>query len=181
MSDQPEVLPAPQEPPQPPPPPHREAFWSYTDLALFIALALPCMLLGLGVVKGTMLLFHLADPTGAVSAVLGQFIFYLFLFLALRMMLAAEYGRPFWRSLGWTNIRLPAVTVIFLGIATAIAIADRGPDDFEAGRGCKDGRKQHCGRPAYAGTARNSAPPCRCRAHKVAGLCCRCRRCAPGP
>ena len=125
MSDGPEVLSTPPEQP-PPPPPERDPFWSYADLALFIGLALPCMLLSLGVVKGTMLLIHFADPTGAVAAVLGQFIFYLFLFVALRLILAAEYGRPFWRSLGWRDIRLPFFTVMMLGIGTAIAIALAG-------------------------------------------------------
>ena len=30
---------------------------------------------------------------------------------------------PFWRSLGWTPARLPVITIVLLGILTAVAVA----------------------------------------------------------
>ena len=56
MMDEPESQ-GPLEPmaplePLPPPPPQRDPFWSYGDLLIFAGLAIPCMLLGFGAVKG---------------------------------------------------------------------------------------------------------------------------------
>jgi len=122
MSDGPETV-STADQQAPAPPPEREPFWSYSDLALFIGLAFPCLLLSYGVVKGAMVMLHLSAVSEAFEAVAGQFVFYVLLFLALRMMLMAEYGRPFWHSLGWKEMRLPAGTIVVLGIGTAIAVA----------------------------------------------------------
>jgi len=46
----------------PPPPPERDPFWSYGDLLIFAGLAIPCMLLGFGVVKAAFWILHL-HPT----------------------------------------------------------------------------------------------------------------------
>jgi CAAX protease family protein len=125
MSDAPEGFPfAPDAPPCPlPAPPPREPFWGYSDLALFIGLAFPFLLLSWGLVKGTMALFHLQDASGAMEALAGQLIFYLLLFFALRMIFLAQYGRPFWQSLGWRQTRVPFLTIVMLGIGTAVTVA----------------------------------------------------------
>ena len=53
---------APPEPPErvpPPPPPERYPFWGYGDVLVFAGLAIPCMLLGFGVVKAAFWIFRL--------------------------------------------------------------------------------------------------------------------------
>jgi membrane protease YdiL (CAAX protease family) len=125
MSDEPELLPATSSE-LPPPPPERDPFWGYSDLALFIGLALPCMLAALLVMKGATSLLHIPDPAGATQAVGGQFLFYLLIFLSLRVMFQVQYGRPFWQSLGWKEIRLPVFTIAMLGVATAVTVAIAG-------------------------------------------------------
>jgi membrane protease YdiL (CAAX protease family) len=132
MSDELDSLPAaphdppPNEPPPAPPlspPEEREPFWGYGDVALFVGLAIPCLLMSWGIVRGAMALFHIDDPLKAGEAVAEQFVFYILLFFALRMIFLAQYGRPFWRSLGWRPTQMPVPTLILLGIGTALAIA----------------------------------------------------------
>jgi len=123
MSDGAGILPPPAGEAPPPAPPERDPFWGYSDLALFLGLALPGILVSLVVVKGALAQFHIPNPAGATEAVLGLAVFYLLMFFALRVMFRVQYGRPFWQSLGWKTIRLPALTVMLLGIASAIGVA----------------------------------------------------------
>lgn len=141
MSEEPEnpsAPPAPESserPPEPAPapplpetllasaPPEREPFWNYVDLALFFGMAFPCLLVSWGLVRGAMALFHLQNISKAAEAVTEQFIFYGLLFFALRTIFLAQYGRPFWKSLGWQRVRLPVPTIVLLGILTALGIA----------------------------------------------------------
>jgi membrane protease YdiL (CAAX protease family) len=123
MSDEREVLPPEAEQPRPQLPPEREPFWSYSDLALFIGLSLPCILLSWGAMRGILALFRLKDASGAIEAVGGQLLFYVLLFFGLRMIFLAEYGKPFWESLGWKPTRLPVLTVALLGVCTAVGVA----------------------------------------------------------
>ncbi|HEV2447330.1 MAG TPA: type II CAAX endopeptidase family protein [Candidatus Sulfopaludibacter sp.] len=116
-----------QEPPPPesplPPPPEREPFWSYSDLALLLGLSFPALLLSFGLVKVVMAILRIHDSAGAGEAVAAQIVFYVLLFFSLRMMFLAQYGRPFWRSLGWKPSHLPVLTIVMLGIATAVGVA----------------------------------------------------------
>src|SRR5688572_4808771 len=108
---------------EPPPIPEtRSPFWGYSDLLLFIGISIPCMLLGLGLVKGVVFLLRIQTPFRAVEILAVQFIGYFFLFGALALMLRAQYRRPFWVSLGWVEPRLGYLTIIFSGIGTAIAV-----------------------------------------------------------
>ena len=117
-SGQPE--PAPQM--FPPPPPAREPFWGYTDLALFIGLTLPSMFLGVVIVKAALSLFHL-HPTASVLELLPeQIIGYGLLFGALRLIFRMEYDRPFWRSLGWTPMRIAPAQIVLAGVGVALAV-----------------------------------------------------------
>ena len=84
------------------------------------------MLVALLVMKGATSLLHIPDPGGATPAVGGQFLFYLLIFLALRVMFQVQYGRPFWQSLGWKKMGLPVLTIAMLGVATALAVAMAG-------------------------------------------------------
>jgi membrane protease YdiL (CAAX protease family) len=111
-------------PEQPPPPPveERSPFWGYGDLLLFIGLAVPAMLAGVGLVK-VCLYFARVHPSRAAEALAMQFAGYLFLFLVLLMIFRMQYERPFWRSLGWTPISLPPAWVAISGWLTAFAVA----------------------------------------------------------
>jgi uncharacterized protein len=124
LSEQvPPAAPPPGETALPAPPPERDPFWNYVDLALFFGMALPCLLVSWGLVRGAMALFHLQSVSKAAEAVTEQFIFYGLLFFALRTIFLAQYGRPFWKSLAWNRVRLPVPTIVLLGIATALGIA----------------------------------------------------------
>lgn len=102
-------------------PPAPEVFWSYSDVFLFIGLALPAMLAGFGLVRGTIALFHL-HPIEAAEAIALQFTGYFFLFLVLVVIFRMQYGRPFWESLGWRPIRRGVAQIALAGWATAIAV-----------------------------------------------------------
>jgi uncharacterized protein len=115
----PEVLP---EAPPPPPPPPREPFWSYSDVFLFAALAIPCMLLGYGLVRGLLLLLHVHLAVRAAELLAEQLAGYLLLFSVLRTIFRVQYGRPFWKSLGWTEVRLPLLWLVIAGCITAVAV-----------------------------------------------------------
>ena len=125
------ALPPPSEPPAGPPPdspfpqpqlPERVPFWGYTDLFLVAGLAAPCMLGGAAVVKLAMLLFHLHAAAPADEAVPAMLLGYGLLFGAVMAIFRVQYGRPFWRSLGWTPARVPFLLNLVLGFATAFAV-----------------------------------------------------------
>src|SRR5438093_998765 len=110
--EQPPPLPQPTEPPLPgpeppplpglpPPAPERDPFWGYSDLILFAGLAIPSMLLGLGVVNAANYLLRVHAPNPAAEQLAVQSAAYAFLFGALTLILRVQYGQPFWRSLGW--------------------------------------------------------------------------------
>ena len=121
MSGEPIQPPVPPET-APPAPPQRDPFWSYSDLALFLGLTFPILLMSWGVVRGAMALFHLPNTSSAAEALSEQFVFYVLLFLALRMIFLVEYDRPLWRSLAWLPVRLPILTIVMLGILTALGV-----------------------------------------------------------
>ena len=50
-------------------------------------------------------------------------VLYGLVFGALRVMFRVVYDRPFWRSLGWTPVRLPVMMVMLAGMATAVLVA----------------------------------------------------------
>jgi len=113
----------PPPPPAPPPPPSREPFWGYSDVLLFAGLAVPCMLTGYGVVHGLLALFHIHFAVRAAELLAEQLAGYALLFLALRAIFRLQYGRPFWRSLGWTEMHAPFLWLVVAGCAAAVAVA----------------------------------------------------------
>ncbi len=111
-------------PPEPAPPPsEREPFWSYSDVIIFLGLAIPCLLLGVALVKGAEFLFHVQVKARALELLPAQFLGYAFMFTALMLLLRWQYHRPFWRSLGWTALRMPALLVVIAGVITAFGVS----------------------------------------------------------
>jgi membrane protease YdiL (CAAX protease family) len=125
-SERPEI--AEPEPPQPQPwqpeaaPPEKTPFWGYNELVLFIGLAPVCLLLGYALVKLPLHLLHIQPATEVEEALPEQLLGYLFLFGALRLIFQQVYGRPFWTSLGWTRMRLPAAVIVCMGICTVLIV-----------------------------------------------------------
>jgi membrane protease YdiL (CAAX protease family) len=103
-----------------------EAFWNYRDVALFLGLAVPCLLGGALVVKIALMALYIGGTHKALELLPGQFIGYALLYAALAFIFRFEYERPFWRSLGWLRpaVRIPSIVV--LGSAMAFVIAMLG-------------------------------------------------------
>jgi hypothetical protein len=123
MMDDPEA-PAPPEPLALyfPPPPERDPFWGYGDLLIFAGLTLPCLLLALGVVKAAFWILHLHPAVKTWELLVAQFAFYALLSGVLAVLFRAQYGRPFWLSLGWITPRLPLPAVVAGGVGLAVAV-----------------------------------------------------------
>ena len=105
-----------------PPEPQREPFWGYGDLMMFAGLTIPCLLLGVLLVRAVMAVAHLHAASASVVVQLPeQLVGYALLFGALRLMFRMQYGRPFWSSLGWTPVPVAAPYVVAAGAFTALA------------------------------------------------------------
>jgi membrane protease YdiL (CAAX protease family) len=103
-----------------------EAFWTYRDLALFLGLALPSLLGGALIAKLTIGRLFAGTTHKALLLLPGQFLGYGLLYMALALLLKAEYGRPFWQSLGWRRPKLSLPSIAALGIALAFSVATLG-------------------------------------------------------
>jgi membrane protease YdiL (CAAX protease family) len=120
----PELLQPPEPLPSlsPPPLPERDPFWSYADLLIFAGLAIPCMLLGFGVVKAAFWILHLHPAVKTWELLAQQFAGYGLLFGTLAALFRMQYDRPFWRSLGWVTPRLPFSSIATGGVGLAMAV-----------------------------------------------------------
>jgi uncharacterized protein len=105
----------------PPAPPERVPFWGYADVALIMGLSLPCMFLGLGIVRLAMWVAHLHTAKG-VEAVPEMLIGYGLLFTTLMVIFRVQYDRPFWSSLGWTWQGVPVFGSVLYGCATLVLV-----------------------------------------------------------
>jgi membrane protease YdiL (CAAX protease family) len=116
-----------EQPIPPPPPPAAEAerfpFWGYADVFLVAGLALPCMFLGWAIARLTLWIFRLHTAGQAEQAVAQMVIGYILLFALLKVIFRVQYDRPFWRSLGWTETRLPVVWCVVCGFGTSLLVA----------------------------------------------------------
>jgi membrane protease YdiL (CAAX protease family) len=117
-----ELTPGTEPPVDPQPADRHEVFWGYAELFLFLGLAVPAMMAGLGLVRGILVLLR-ARPIRAAEVLTEQFAGYFFLFLILVVVFRFQYGRPFWRSLGWTRMRLKPVWIVTAGCLTALAVS----------------------------------------------------------
>ena len=106
--------------------PEQATFWGYTDLFLVAGLAFPCMFLGVAVVRVAMWVLRLHTTAAGIQAVPAMVIGYALLFAAVAAILRLEYGRPFWRSLGWNETRLPLPWCVLCGLLTSLSVAGIG-------------------------------------------------------
>jgi membrane protease YdiL (CAAX protease family) len=103
-----------------------EAFWTYRDLALFLGLALPSLLGGALIAKLTIGRLFAGTTHKALLLLPGQFLGYGLLFTSLAYLLKAEYGRPFWQSLGWWQPKFSLPSIAALGITLAFSVGILG-------------------------------------------------------
>jgi membrane protease YdiL (CAAX protease family) len=103
-------------------PPEKTPFWGYNDLLLFIGLAPVCLILGYALVKLPLRVLHIHPAVQVEEAIPEQLIGYLFLFCALGLIFRLGYGRPFWKSLGWTSMRLPLGVIVCFGVLTGVIV-----------------------------------------------------------
>src|SRR5437879_9206802 len=103
-----------------------EAFWSYQDLLLFLGLALPCLLVGNTIAKLAIMALFVGTTHKALELLPGQFLGYALLYTALAVLLRVEYGRAFWRSLGWRWPKFSFPSIVSLGITLAFSVGILG-------------------------------------------------------
>lgn len=104
----------------------REPFWGYQDLALFLALALPSLVLAAAMVSGVLAVLPSRPVSQAARLLPAQFLGYALWFLFLYLILKLRYGRPFWPSLGWVMPPKGLVRSLLLGPMLALGVAVLG-------------------------------------------------------
>jgi len=92
-------------------PEYRIPFWNYLDLAFFVSLGFPALLISAFIVRGLGGALHLGKP---IQGLLAQLIWYGIIFSALYGLLRLRYNEPFWRSLGWKILPTPGTILTFL-------------------------------------------------------------------
>jgi membrane protease YdiL (CAAX protease family) len=119
----PEATPPPAGPGPTPEPLEQHPFWGYSDLALFAGLTIPSMIAGLVLVKVAEWLLHAHPRLKAVELLPAQFIGYGLMFAGLYAIFRLQYGKPFWESLGWRPMTLPAPKVVLAGVIVSVSVA----------------------------------------------------------
>jgi membrane protease YdiL (CAAX protease family) len=119
----PDAFPEPlSKPPPLPPPPERYPFWGYSDLFIFIGLAVAGQIAAALLVQFALLVSHARVHNDLLKMLPAQFLGYLFLFLCVRLMFRAQYDRPFWASLGWMDPPMRTGPIVALGVALAFLV-----------------------------------------------------------
>jgi membrane protease YdiL (CAAX protease family) len=77
---------------------------------------------GLALVKLAMTLLHWHAAAPAEESVPETLIGYALLFGALMVILRVQYGRPFWRSLGWNSTGIPFLWNVIAGLGAALGV-----------------------------------------------------------
>src|ERR1044072_3073856 len=127
MSDSaPPELPEFTDTPPAAPPPERFPFWGYHDLFVFVGLFIVSLIAGFATVTGLLKLFRVHVQNDLLRLLPAQFVAYLFLFLAVSLLFRTQYNRPFWSSMGWTNLRMRPGAIIAYGVLLAFTIGLTG-------------------------------------------------------
>jgi membrane protease YdiL (CAAX protease family) len=98
-------------------------FWAWSDIALLVGLALPCLLAGAACAQA---LGWISPVLKSAKAWIAMLLFYALWFSALFWILELRYGRPFWRSLGWVFPNRGALASIFGGPVIALTVGALG-------------------------------------------------------
>ena len=100
----------------------RDPVWGWSDLALFVGLALPALISGMLLVKGLSLVLPKDWFAPAAPELIGQFLGYAFLFVALAQLLRVRYSLPFWQAIGWRADASGITWAFALGLLVAAAL-----------------------------------------------------------
>jgi len=103
--------------------PERFPFWGYADLFLLAGLAMPCLFAGWGAVWLVVRILGLRAAPPAAESIAEMSIGYGLLFAAMMVIFRVQYGRPFWRSLGWTRTGVPFLRIVLCGVGTGLLVA----------------------------------------------------------
>jgi hypothetical protein len=120
--DDPFALPEP-EPAPPEPAPRDEIFWGWHDVFLFVFIMIVSLGMALWAATGLRVFFHLSEQRLNMVLVAGQFVAYGIAFTCLKLMFAAEYGKPLLKSLQWRPSRVQPTTLLFTGLGLAFTTA----------------------------------------------------------
>jgi membrane protease YdiL (CAAX protease family) len=107
----------------PPPPPARCPFWGYSDLFVFIGLALAAIVLVSGI--GGVLMYGrpgLRNGSGTLLLSL-QLGLYLLFYGCFVLIFHVRYRAPVLRSLGWRRTRFPLAVGVVVGPALALFVS----------------------------------------------------------
>ncbi len=113
----------PEQPAEQPAEQPEPLFWGYQDLAVFVCLALPCFLLGIGIVKGVLAAAPVLRAGKALELLAGQFLGYALWFGCLVALFRTRYGKPFWPAMNWKLSSGEIVPSLSLGLVLAIVVA----------------------------------------------------------
>ncbi len=89
--------------------PEHFPYWSYQDAAVLAGLALPALIVGTLLVDGVFRAVSNSAPGQTPQLLAAQFVGYAILMAVLYALLKLRYGRPFWKSMGFT---LPGKSVL---------------------------------------------------------------------
>jgi uncharacterized protein len=113
----------PVSPAEPEPPRSAGPFWGYHDLFLFFGLMVAGIVASSLLARVIAAVLRLDASAEALEPLVAQLLLDGFVVLALAGIFRMQYEQPFWRSLAWTPMRLPAPWVVVCGCGTAIVIA----------------------------------------------------------
>lgn len=100
----------------------REPFWGYLDVAVFFGIACAGLF---AVIVLLMLLLKLVPslaPVQELVALPAQLLLYVFLYVALWLIIKVKYDRPVWPSLGWKPSCMPLWQAFAVGCVLSFAI-----------------------------------------------------------
>ena len=98
----------------------KEPFWNYSDLAIFLGLILPSLLVT-GLIMGL-----LRGAPKAVALITAQSAMYVVLFIGLYLVLKNRYSETVWEGLGWISSQVAHWKAVVFGIALAFGLSGLG-------------------------------------------------------
>jgi membrane protease YdiL (CAAX protease family) len=100
----------------------RNPVWGYLDVLIFFGIACAGLFL---VIVLLLVLMHLVpslQPLQELVALPAQLLLYVFLYLALWLIIKIKYERPVWASLGWRPSRIPAWQAFLAGCVLSFGV-----------------------------------------------------------
>jgi membrane protease YdiL (CAAX protease family) len=101
------------------PPQNGDAFWSWLDVAMFVAFAFVSVLIALA---GTALLHLTRFLSPATELVLAQCLLYVLVVGSLYIIIRSRYSRPFWQAMGFGTARPYWISYAVAGMFLAVVI-----------------------------------------------------------